>query len=103
MRQRVFVIRIRGKEDMAVLESTVGGLLGGEQNKCALIRSFEFVNLRLSALYGRGAPSMSVYGGDLQITLDSDKIVTVYHLSTSVDVDESLLGKRIESEPDQDF
>ena len=103
MRQKVYSIRIRDKEDMAVLESTLGGLLGGEQNKCALVRSFEFVNLRLSALYGRGPPAMSVYGGDLQIALAADKNVTIYHLSSTVDVEESLLGKRVESEPDQEF
>ena len=103
MKQKVFAIRIKDKEDMAVLESTVGGLLGGEQNKCALVRSHEFVSLRLSALYGRGTAPVSVYGGDLQIHLDADRNVTVYLLASAVDMDESLLGKRTEPEPDQDF
>jgi hypothetical protein len=103
MRQKVFAINITSKEDMAVLESTVGSLLGGEQNKCALVRSQEFIKLRLSALYGRGERAMSVYGGDLQIKLDADRTVTVYHLSFGVDQDETLLGKRAECEPDTDF
>lgn len=103
MRQKVFSIRVQDKSDMDVLESTVGRLLGGEQNKCALVRSQEFIKLRLSALYGRGDKVMSVYGGDLQISLDSDRMVTVYHLSSGVDPDESLLGKRVECEPDTDF
>ena len=99
MRQKVFVQPIRGKEDMALLESTIGSLLGGEQNKCSLVRSNEFVQLRLCALYGRGARPVHVYGEGLQISLEKDNVASVYLLCSNVELEqETLLGKRSEPE-----
>lgn len=99
MKQKVFSKRIEGKRDMAELESTVGSLLGGEDNKCSLVRSSDFVRLRLRALYGRGkAQHLHVYGGGLQISLDPDNIASVYLLSVSVDDEDVVLGKRAEPE-----
>lgn len=101
MRQKVFVQSIGDKEDMTRLEEAVGGLLGGEHNKCSLVRCNEFVQLRLCALYGKGSRPVHVYGEGLQITLDMDNVASVYLLSSLTDADEplSFLGKRVE--PDE--
>jgi hypothetical protein len=103
MRQKVFVQRITCKEDMTLLEETIGNLLGGEHNKCSLVRCNEFVQLRLCALYNRGARPVHAYGEGLQISLDVDNVASVYLLSTYVDADDALLvlGKRSEPEPEQ--
>ena len=101
MRQKVFVQRVESKEDMSVLESTIGSLLGGEKNKCSLIRCSEFVQLRLRALYGRGKAPVHVYGEGLQISLDPDNLATVYLLTSYVEADEGLLGKRSQPEDEE--
>jgi hypothetical protein len=101
MRQKVYVQDIGGMEDMAALELAIGGLLGGEHNKCSLVRSNEFVQLRLCALYGKGEKPMHVYGEGLQISLDDANVASVYLLCSSVDADEVLLGKRPEREHGQ--
>lgn len=98
MRQKVFVLRIECKEDMSRLEHTIGGLLGGEHNKCSLIRCNEFIQLRLRALYGKGAGPIHVYGEGLQISLDVNNVASVYLLTSYVEPDEGLLGKRSEPE-----
>ena len=98
MRQKVFVQRIECKEDMSRLEHTIGGLLGGEPNKCPPIRCTEFIQLRLRALYGKGAGPFHVYGEGLQISLDVDNVASVYLLTSYVEPDEGLLGKRSEPE-----
>jgi hypothetical protein len=100
MRQKVFVQSIGCKADMTRLEEMIGNLLGGEHNKCSLVRCNEFVQLRLCALYGKGAKPVHVYGEGLQISLDADNVASVYLLSSSVEADETLLvlGKR--GEPD---
>lgn len=98
MRQKVFVQRIQGKEDMSRLESMIGSLLGGEHNKCSLIRCSEFIQLRLRALYGKGVPPVHVYGEGLQISLDADNVASVYLLTSYVEPDEGLLGKRSQPE-----
>ena len=104
MRQKVFSIKIQGKEDMAKLESVIGGLLGGEQNKCSFTRCQDFVNLRLCALYNRGETPLSIYGEDIQIYLDEEKNISVYMLSTGIEESDHILGKRAhESEQDQEF
>jgi hypothetical protein len=97
----VFSVRIRTKKDMAELEDTITTLLGGEQGKCALIRSQDFLALRLRALYGResGRP-LVVYGEGLKIALDLDNVGSVSLLNPPpIDpVDEAyeayMLGKR---------
>jgi hypothetical protein len=101
MRQKVYMQGIGGMEDMAALELAIGGLLGGEHNKCSLVRSNEFVQLRLCALYGKGEKPMHVYGEGLQISLDDANVASVYLLCSSVDADEILLGKRSERERSQ--
>jgi hypothetical protein len=99
MRQKVFVQHIRGKEDMTLLESTIGNLLGGEQNKCSFVRSSEFVQLRLCALYDRGVRPVHVYGEGLQISLGRDNVASVYLLCGNLEVEQDvLLGKRSEPE-----
>lgn len=103
MKQKVFAKRIENKKDMAELESTVGSLLGGEDNKCSLIRSNDFVQLRLRALYSRegGAPlPLHVYGEGLQISLDKDNVASVFLLSVSIDDDVILGRKRPGPDPD---
>ena len=102
MRQKVFTRPIRSMADMALLETTIGGLLGGEHSKCSLVRTNEFVQLRLCALYDRGAPPLHVYGEGLQISLDVDNVASVYLLISSIEPDDVvLLGKRPASvEPD---
>ena len=103
MRQKVFVQCIRTKEDMAKLESTVGGLLGGEHHKCSMLRTSEFVQLRLCALYGKGVPPVHVYGEGLQISLDMNNVASVYLLSSGVEAEEGLLGKRSAAEAEVDL
>lgn len=102
MRQKVFVQPVKGKEDMSVLESTIGSLLGGEKNKCSLTRCSEFVQLRLRALYGKGKAPVHVYGEGLQISLDVDNVATVYLLTSYVEPDEGLLGKRSQPEEEEE-
>jgi hypothetical protein len=81
----------------------MGGLLGREENKCTLTRSEDYQRLRLCALYNRGTPPLSVYGEGFQIYLDSNKNVSIFLLTSTVEPDdgERLLGKRCE--PDQDM
>jgi hypothetical protein len=100
MHQKVYTIQIKNPKDMNSLEQTLASLLGGEHNKCAFIRSQEFIALRLRALYGRSpsaqaAASSVVYGEGLKITLDPDNHASVYLVSPSIEADPSLLvGKR---------
>lgn len=98
MQRAVLSIKIRGQEDMARLEQTIGVLLGGENHKCSLMRSKDFVSLRLRALYNRPAilprEGLLVYGEGLKITLDDQNNAAVYLTVPSIDQDESVLGKR---------
>lgn len=103
MLYEIFSIQIAGRSDMLVLEDTIIRLLGGEQNKCALFRSQEFVNLRLRALYNRGPDCPpAVYGEGFKIFLDADKRVHVYMLELGFDMDPTYLGKRKNPDDDQD-
>ncbi len=103
-RERVFALRVKGKDDMTQIETFVGGLLGSKHSRCALVRSQDFIKLRLCALYDRGDPPMTVYGEGVQVCLDQDKNVTVYLLSNSVVDPEAsvLLGKRRDPESPDD-
>ena len=103
MKQKVFAKCIKGNKDMVELESMVGSLLGGEDNKCSLTRSSDFVQLRLRALYGRGGVPLQplhVFGEGLQISLDQDNVASVFLLSMSVD-DDVILGQK-RTEPDSE-
>ena len=99
MPTKIFSIQIKTKADMAALEDTITTLLGGEQSKCALIRSHDFLALRLRALYRRSkdAPALVVYGEGLKITLDSDNVGAVSLLDPETiepAEDPAVLGKR---------
>ena len=110
MSNKIFSVEIKTKKDMTVLEDMITSLLGGEQGKCALIRSQDFLALRLRALYGResGRP-LVVYGEGLKIMLDMDNVGSISLLNPApIDpVDEVyeayMLGKRLrtEDEPPQ--
>ena len=95
MLYKVFSIQVKTKEDMSRLEEALVSLLGGEQSKCALVRSQEFINIRLRALYNRGpSEAIVVYGERVKICLDPDKNADVYLMELGVDAIPSLLGKR---------
>jgi len=103
MLHEIFAIKINDRNDMLLLEETIMKLLGGEQNKCALLRSQEFVNLRLRALYNRGPDRPAiVYGEGLKIFLDTEKQARVYLLELGFDTDPTYLGKRNSPDDDQD-
>jgi hypothetical protein len=99
-RERVFALQVQGKDDMTRIEKVVGGLLGSKGSRCALVRSQDFINLRLCALYNRGQPPMTVYGEGVQVCLDREKNVTVYLFPNTAVVPDArvLLGKRSEPE-----
>ncbi len=98
-REKLLGVRVQGKDDMTRIETFLGGLLGSKLSRCALVRSQDFIKLRLCALYSRGEPPMTVYGEGVQVYLDREKNVTVYLLTNSVPDDEPgavPLGKRCE-------
>lgn len=78
-------IDIRGPEDFARLEETIGELLGCEHHKCAFVRSEAFVRLRLRALYHRAPDQgsghdwlVSAFWEGLKVTLTPGGTVIVY-------------------------
>jgi hypothetical protein len=92
---KVFSIQIQCKNDMARLEDALVRLMGGERSKCSLIRSQEFVNIRLRALYDRGpSERIVVYGERVKVCLESDKTVDIYLSELGLDSVPVLLGKR---------
>lgn len=100
---KVFSIQIQTSEDMAKLEEALVRLVGGERSKCTLIRSQEFVNLRLRALYDRGPEDRIVaYGGRIKVCLESDKTADVYLMEFGLDSVPALLGKRLCPDEDGD-
>jgi hypothetical protein len=83
MLQKVFTIKIEGKDDMSRLEEVVVGLLGGEHHRCSFLRSGEFVRLRNLALYhkfrsGDETALHSVHLEGLKITLTPTGTACVY-------------------------
>lgn len=100
---KVFSVHIQSKEDMARLEEALVSLLGGERSKCALIRSQEFVNIRLRALYDRGpAERIVVYGERVKVCLELDKTADIYLIELGVDAVPVLMGKRACPEEDDE-
>ena len=92
---KVFSIQIQSKDDMAKLEDALVRLMGGERSKCALIRSQEFINIRLRALYDRGpAERIVVYAERVKVCLESDKTADIYLAELGIDSVPVLLGKR---------
>lgn len=97
MREWVMSVRVTCPADMAKIEEKLGQILGGQ--KCALVRSRDYISLRLCALYDRGKPPMSAYYQNVQICLRADKTVTLYLLAmnpvqTTVSEEEVKRGKR---------
>lgn len=85
MREKIFSVRVGCMADMTAVEREISRVVGGkDERQSILLRSQEFVRLRLSALYDKGGKSipMSIYCGNLQVCLDHDKTVTVYLLSS---------------------
>jgi hypothetical protein len=102
MPTKIFSTQIQNKADMAAMENMLTSLLGGERNKCSLIRSHDYQSLRLRALYRRAkdkdAPTLVMYGEGLKITLDSDNVGAIFLLEPeTIETDEdaqTVLGKR---------
>jgi hypothetical protein len=105
MPTKIFSTQIQTKADMATMEQMITSLLGGERNKCSLIRSHDYHSLRLRALYRRAKdkdapppPTLVVYGEGLKITLDSDNVGAIFLLDPeTIEADEDVqtaLGKR---------
>lgn len=105
--QKVYSMKIENQRDMTVLEQTVAGMLGGEHNKCAFVRSKDFISLRLRALYNNqpNQKSCAIYGEGIKITLDAENNVSVHLLGHGIELQEQepeesepseavLLGKR---------
>lgn len=100
---KVFSIKVESKDDMAKLEDALVCLMGGERSKCALIRSQDFVNIRLRALYDRGpSERIVVYGERVKVCLELDKTVEIYLMELGVDGVPVLSGKRRLSVDDPD-
>jgi len=79
---------------MALVEHIIGQLLGGENDKCAFVRSSEFLKLRLSALYkGPVGAMIVVYSDTVKITLDNENWARIFLLEEAV-APEGVLGKR---------
>lgn len=95
MRERVVGVRIASKDDMTRVEQELCKVIGSK-GKCTLLRSKDFIRLRLCALYGRGEPPMSVYSHNVQVHLSEDKTVSIFLLSTELLGAEGVvvLGKR---------
>jgi hypothetical protein len=92
---KVFTLQINSKQDMVLLEKALGRLLGSEFNKCSLVRSQEFINIRLRALYDRGpADRIVAYGERVKVCLEVDKTADIFLMESSMDDGPSLLGKR---------
>lgn len=95
MLYKVFSIQIQRSDDMVKLEEALVRLVGGERSKCALVRSQDFVNLRLRALYDRGPRDrIVVYGERIKVCLEIDKTAEIYLMEFGVDSVPALLGKR---------
>jgi hypothetical protein len=83
MREKVVAVRIASKDDMTRVEEELCKVIGSK-GKCTLLRSEDFIRLRLCALYDRGDPPMSVYSHNVQVHLSEDKTVSIFLLSTEL-------------------
>lgn len=84
MLQKAFAVTVKGKADMARLESVVVGLLGGEHHRCSFLRSGEYQRFRNVALYGPGGriheefSTISVHFEGLKLVLTPTRLACVY-------------------------
>lgn len=80
MLQKVFAVTVKGKSDMAQLESVVVGLLGGEHHRCSFLRSGEYQRFRNAALYTTTVSddTISVHFEGLKLVLTPNHLACVY-------------------------
>ena len=68
----VFERVVHSARDMAAVERAIVSELGGENNRCAFLRSMPYIRLRLAALYPSHPGSAAIHTaqcGDLSVTL----------------------------------
>lgn len=98
MRERLATVRILGKDDMTSVEKRLAQILGGKEDaKCTLLRSEDFIKLRLCALYDIGKAPLSVYHENVQVHLGENKTISIFLLCTeylSEDDDSNALSGR---------
>lgn len=96
MREKVASVRVTTKDDMTRLEQELCRVVGAK-SMCSLLRSGEYIRIRLCALYDRGKAPLSAYAQNVQIHLSEDKTVSVFLLSSQLLGDDTIvLGKRKE-------
>lgn len=90
MREKIASVQINCMRDMETVEREIGRIMGCERRRCSLVQSQDFLKLRLCALYGRGgckAP-ISIFKGDMQVSLDDKKTISIYLLTSDVAANE---------------
>lgn len=97
MMSAVYSRLITCKEDMSELEQVMTRINGG--HRCSFMRSSDYIRFRLAALYHTVQLPVEAYGETLKVTLDCDRIATIYILGHIL-TEESELGKR--GAPDSD-
>lgn len=72
---------IKSRLDMEEIESTITKELGGENNRCAFLRSKAYMQLRIAALYHVDPEPMSVFHDPINVSLgkgpEGEKMVSV--------------------------
>jgi len=73
--------QIKSRLDMAEIESTITKELGGENNRCAFLRSKAYMQLRMAALYHVDPEPMTVFHDPICVSLgkgpEGEKMVSV--------------------------
>lgn len=94
MLDSVFEIHTEG--DMEKMENRVRELSLSKQGRCALLRSNEYQQLRLAALYGRRydkPDTLTVYGGVIKLVLDNNYVYVFYDFDLT-DIDASVRKRK---------
>ena len=60
---------IKSRLDMVEIESTITKELGGENNRCAFLRSKAYMQLRMAALYHVNPEPLSVFHHPINVSL----------------------------------
>ena len=94
----VYSRRIASKEDMSELEQVMTRINGGQ--RCAFMRSQDYIRFRLAALYNTMELPVEAYGDTMKVTLDSERTATIYILVHVVTEEDTELGKRPAMDPD---